>query len=515
MRIGLCAFGLLLLAPLLLLGFAVAPSAWAEKPKPPPDSSGETDGNNDESELDADLHALLDEHGFTGRIEETLEDRLGRKLDNRLAELGRDLFFDPILALRGDNSCAGCHAPQFGFGDSQSIAIGILNNGVVGPNRGGPRNQRRSPMLLNTAFFPALMWNGRFSAASGDPFDNSEGSVFPAPEGLTRFPPGDPKTPHLLVAQAHIPPTELVEVTGFKGTAGTVDPIFDQFDDGVGIPVPAPDADGNRNEPIRDRLLVELNATKEYVKRFGNVYPSVKQGDPISFDMVGAAIAEFEFSLTFADAPIDRFARGHEQAMGKAEKRGAILFFDKAGCAKCHAVAGEANEMFSDFQNHNIGVPQIAPKFGKTTGNVVFDGPDADEDFGLAQITGEAEDRYKFRTSPLRNVALQPTFFHNGAFTRLEDAVRHHLDVLVSATVYDPDDAGVATDLAPSTLPVLDLLETLDPKLAEPIGLSADEFADLVAFLRTGLLDERLTPKNLRDLIPNGVPSGQPLPFFE
>jgi len=39
---------------------------------------------------------------------------------------------------------------------------------------------------------------------------------------------------------------------------------------------------------------------------------------------------------------------------------------------------------------------------------VVFDGPGADEDFGLEQVTGEPSDRYKFRTSPIRNVSLQP-----------------------------------------------------------------------------------------------------------
>ena len=39
-------------------------------------------------------------------------------------------------------------------------------------------------------------------------------------------------------------------------------------------------------------------------------------------------------------------------------------------------------------------------------------------------VTGSTTDAYRFRTSPLRNVGLQPTFFHNGAFTKLEDAVR-------------------------------------------------------------------------------------------
>src|SRR5262245_55915887 len=114
--------------------------------------------------LDAALGELLAQHGFTGRIEEQLETRLGRRIDPELADLGRNLFFDPILALRKDNSCSGCHAPQFGFGDSQSIAIGIMNNGVVGPDRSGPRNQRRSPMVMNAAFLPALMWNTRFFA---------------------------------------------------------------------------------------------------------------------------------------------------------------------------------------------------------------------------------------------------------------------------------------------------------------------------------------------------------------
>ena len=100
--------------------------------------------------------------------------------------------------------------------------------------------------------------------------------------------------------------------------------------------------------------------------------------------------------------------------------------------------------MFSDFAMHVIAVPQIAP----LVGNVTFDGPDANEDFGLEQVTGNPDDRYKFRTSPIRNVALQPAFFHNGAFTTLEDAVRHHLDVFASMRGYNPHTAGVAGDLS-------------------------------------------------------------------
>jgi cytochrome c peroxidase len=144
--------------------------------------------------------------------------------------------------------------------------------------------------------------------------------------------------------------------------------------------------------------------------------------------------------------------------------------------------------MFSDFEMHAIGVPQIAPLFGVGRGNVIFDGLTQDEDFGLEQVTGLPADRYKFRTSPLRNAALQAAFFHNGAFRRLEDAIRHHLDVFSSARNYDPVAAGIDEDLTYRVGPIEPVLQRVDPLLAEPITLSADEFAHLVAFIRDGLL---------------------------
>jgi len=84
--------------------------------------------------------------------------------------------------------------------------------------------------------------------------------VFPLPEGVTRFPPNNPIIRTLLAAQAHLPPTELVEVAGFTGTAGTIGPEFDSFDDGKGSVVPPPDQSGSRNEPIRQAVLARLNA---------------------------------------------------------------------------------------------------------------------------------------------------------------------------------------------------------------------------------------------------------------
>jgi cytochrome c peroxidase len=468
-----------------------------------------------QGELDDDLAAVLARAGFTGTMESMLEARLGRPVDEQLANLGRVLFFDKIGALHSDNACAGCHSPTAGFGDTQSIAIGVQNNNLVGRNRSGPRNQRRSPSVVNTAFYPNLMWDGRFFAPSDDPFDNSQGFAFPLPEGVTLFPAHDPVIKTLLAAQAHIPPTELIEVAGFTGTAGTIGPEFDQFDDGMGSAVPPPDESGFRNEPIRQALLERLNDSSAYRALFGEAFPEVQYGASIDFSMFGRAVAEFEFTLTFANAPIDRFARGERTAMSVQEKKGALLFFGDAGCIQCHAVRGRSNEMFSDFEMHVVGVPQIAPEFGVGTGNVIFHGPGEDEDFGREQTTGDPADRYRFRTSPLRNVAVQPAFFHNGSFTRLEDAIRHHLDVFESAYRYRAASAGPDRDLTRRLGPIQPVLDRLDPILMSPRFLRDDDLQNLVAFVRSGLLDPRALPQNLCGLVPTVLPSGMPPLRFE
>lgn len=223
-----------------------------------------TSADND-SVLNEQLSTLLQQHGFTGKVGLSLEQRLGRKIDNQLADLGRLAFHDSLLGLNDDNSCAGCHAAPLGFGDSQSIAIGVENNNIVGPDRSGPRNQRRAPIVLNNVFYPALMWNSRFNSISGDPFDNSQGFQFPLPEGLSLS-----NMDHLLGAQAFIPTTERPEMAGFH-----------------------PSVPGT-NDGIRAAVVERLNANAEYRKLFGKNFKEVKAGAPITYEMLARAIAEFE-----------------------------------------------------------------------------------------------------------------------------------------------------------------------------------------------------------------------------
>jgi cytochrome c peroxidase len=146
---------------------------------------------------------------------------------------------------------------------------------------------------------------------------------------------------------------------------------------------------------------------------------------------------------------------------------------------------------------------------------VIFDGPGRNEDFGAEQISGDPADRYKFRTSPLRNVSVQPAFFHNGAFTTLEDAVMFHLDAKGLAPLYDSVEAGVDEDLTKLMGPLKPVLDRIDSKLKKAVKLGESEFNDLIAFLREGILDPRAKPAALCKLVPNSVPSGKPVAKFE
>ena len=96
--------------------------------------SASTDSRDDRN-LDSDLTAVLSAAGFTGDIETTFQDRLrenlGRPIDQKLADLGRLLWFDNAHSLHKDNTCGGCHSPSNGFGDTPFRAALARGNVVL------------------------------------------------------------------------------------------------------------------------------------------------------------------------------------------------------------------------------------------------------------------------------------------------------------------------------------------------------------------------------------------------
>ena len=67
------------------------------------------------------------------------------------ADLGQQLFFDPILSLDQSISCSSCHKPDFAFADTIAFSKGV-NNGVAA---------RNTPSIMNMAYRPYFFYDGR------------------------------------------------------------------------------------------------------------------------------------------------------------------------------------------------------------------------------------------------------------------------------------------------------------------------------------------------------------------
>jgi cytochrome c peroxidase len=98
-----------------------------------------------------------------------LDPKLPVPEDNPLTEakieLGRKLFFDPILSKDRSVACASCHDPNHGFASKEPKALGI----------GGKRGRRNAPSLLNRAFGTSQFWDGRATSLEEQalkPIDN-------------------------------------------------------------------------------------------------------------------------------------------------------------------------------------------------------------------------------------------------------------------------------------------------------------------------------------------------------
>src|SRR6185369_10640867 len=81
--------------------------------------------------------------------------------DDERVQLGRLLFFDPILSGANDISCATCHHPDLGFADGRPLSMGKGGHGLGAERAGGSVVRRGAPTLWNAAFHHKQFWDGR------------------------------------------------------------------------------------------------------------------------------------------------------------------------------------------------------------------------------------------------------------------------------------------------------------------------------------------------------------------
>lgn len=440
-------------------------------------------------------------------------------------ELGRLLFFDKILSGNRNISCATCHHPSLAAGDGLALPLGEGPRGLGPDRKPGERAQhgvhgrvpRNSPALFNVGAreFKRLFHDGRVETDTEDHY--AGGFITPArwklPAGLD----------NVLAAQAMFPVVSPAEMAGNPGENEIGDAVF-------AANVAGP---GGAWELLGERL----RDNARYVELFERAFPEQVIGpDDVTYLLAANAIAAFETTAFRSDAsPFDRYLRGDSGGLSRSARRGMALFYGEAGCAACHS-----GKFQTDHDFHAIAMPQIGP--GKGDG---YDGGFwsatglnlALEDYGRGRVSFRAEDRYKFRTPSLRNVALTAPYGHAGAYASLKGVVRHHLDPVKAL-----EDYRLSRNLLPPLDNVLELAaadaslaqhwlsdnrrdghrisdswvqdnDVLRGKIAaanelEPTPLDDAQVGDLIAFLDS-LTDPGVAA--LDALVPATVPSGLPV----
>jgi cytochrome c peroxidase len=386
-----------------------------------------------------------------------------------LSRLGQALAFDKILSGNKDIACMTCHLPAFGTGDGLRFSIGAGGVGI-GPARTHPGNTavipRNAPSAFNLFALRELFWDGRVAEDAQGHF------VTPAGQRLT---------PHMtsvfefgpVSAQPMFPVLSHEEMRGASGNELAA--LSDK-----------------QAQQIWRGLMDRLGRIREYRRMFEAAYPGQRFAQ-MNFAHAGNAMAGFFIDrLSFNDSPWDRFLAGDDNAMTEAQLRGAKDFMS-ARCSVCHN--GPA---YTDNQFHNVAVAQ----FGTGRG----DGPGGKDDFGRAHETGRPEDRYAFRTTPLRNVELTAPYGHDGAFMSLRDFVAHYSES--DTRLRDFDASSLGTEFSGTLLRNFDeILATRDP-LLDGVVFDDQTIDDVTEFLKA------LTDPAARDLsrvVPASVPSGLPI----
>ena len=387
-----------------------------------------------------------------------------------LADIGGQIMSGISLRTEGITSwtCNICHSGLSGASN------GVLAQSLLQPAPSTLTGIHRNPQgLTNTGRVghKALFWDGRV-------WEDEQGN-FNTPAGDS-LPPG---LDSILAAQVLIPMLSRIEMFGYapgtnfgraESPRGLIDPEAD--------PIAAWSFIMDRYRAWNSDTFGHPDAG--IIDRLQAVYPGEEVGiQHVANAMAARIIRDFNTPNPTPEA-FEGYLAGRVLPTSRS-LRGALLFFGRAGCVRCHS-----GPLLSDGKFHNLAVPQIGPGFASGLPGAV--------DYGRYDVSHDEADRYAFLTPSLWDVRSTYPYMHNGVFATLEDVVRHHLDPEASAKSFEcaslPNDLGfsgrpVSRSSVPcheyATNPELydDMIGRVDPLLPAPLALAGDEIAELVAFL--------------------------------
>lgn len=372
---------------------------------------------------------------------------VGNPLTPEKVSLGKMLFYETGLALdakyeegKGTYSCATCHVPSAGFmaGRPQGIADGGVGFGLNGESRVKMNKyegaevdaQAARPInLLNVAFVTNSMWNGKFGA----------NHVNKGTEHLWK------DDPDLVANELGL---DGMEAQNIEGT-------------------------------IVHRMVIDdpyVLDSMGYRAMFDAAFPDVPVEERYGRLTTSFALTAYIRTLLPTKAPFQQWVKGDLDAMSEQQKRGALVFFGKAGCYRCHKGAPLSSNEF-----HALGVKDLyeQPDVFRAT-------PDDKRNFGRGGFTGKQEDMFRFKVPTVYNMKDSPFYFHGSSIRSLEDLVEYF-------------DKGIPEN---PRVPK----ENISP-FFHPLNMTEQEKADLVEFLAEGLRDP-----DLQRFAPPAVLSGNCFP---
>jgi cytochrome c peroxidase len=235
----------------------------------------------------------------------------------------------------------------------------------------------------------------------------------------------------------------------------------------------------NHRALIVHRQQVNKSVTDKlgYTTMFDAAFPEIPVSERYNRQTAGNAIAAYQRTILTNQAPFQKWLKGDQTAITGDQKKGAILFFGKAGCVNCHRSPSLNNMLFQA-----IGVKDLYQNRFET---YVTNASDK-RNLGRGGFTLRDEDKYKFKVPQLYNLKKFGFYFHGASKTSLHD-------VVVYFNLGIPENPNVPYSRISSYF--------------HPLGLNATEVDQLTDFIENALYDP-----NLERYTPNLVMSGNCFP---
>ena len=384
-----------------------------------------------------------------------------------LIELGRELYFDMNLSRNGNQSCASCHDPKFGFTGPK---VAVNKGGAVYAGSFRQRSGNRKPpsaAYATTApifhfdaaeglYIGGNFWDGR---ATGEKLGN------PAADQAVG--------PFLNSVEQALPDRSCVIYKVLDGKYA--DLWYETWGPGIeNVTFPT-----DMNQECR-------KDSDDFDVEFSDVEIALLDQ---AYDQVGLSIAAYEASpeVNAFSSRYDAWKAGADVFTAQEEWGFELFTGEKAMCSACHSAdLSDPMDLFTDYSFDNLGGPA-------NPANPVYEVNPTFVDLGLGAFLRDASEYGKQKVPTLRNVDKRPSspvtkaFSHNGYFKSLEQIVHFYNTRDVKPTCPGPYTADEA--MAADCWPAPEVAVNVNSDELGDLGLTAAEEAAIVAFMKT-LSDE-------------------------